>query len=101
MIISVINHTEGEIADEEVQCTIRAINRQIAEDFKPYWSFGAELRLEGRSGKRPSTKHLSDMRGDAVLYLWNKVNVDEALGYHDTNYAGIPFGFVFTHLAKE
>ena len=68
---------------------------QIAEDFKPYWSFGAELRLERRSGKRPSTQNLSDMRGDAVLYLWNKVNVQDALGYHDSNFAGIPFGFVF------
>jgi hypothetical protein len=101
MIISVINHTGGEIADEEVQRAIRAINRQIAEDFRPYWSFGAELRLEGRSGKRPSTQNLSDMRGDAILYLWNEVNVDDALGYHDANYAGIPFGFVFTELAKE
>ena len=101
MIISVINHTGGEILDEEVQCAIRAINRQVEEDFKPYWSFGARLRLEGRSGKKPSTENLSDMRGDAVLYLWNQVNVEEALGYHEANFAGIPYGFVFTHLAKD
>ena len=64
MIISVINLTRGEIADEEVQRAIRAINRQIAGDFAPYWSLGAELRLEGRSGGRPKKETPSDMRGD-------------------------------------
>ncbi|MFN7921549.1 MAG: hypothetical protein U0Q16_15715 [Bryobacteraceae bacterium] len=92
MIISVINHTNGQIADAELQRVIRAINRQIKEDFEPYWSLGATLRLEGRSGSRPKKNDIADMRGDAVLYLWDKVNVDDALGYHDTNNAGIPYG---------
>ncbi|HWC77945.1 MAG TPA: hypothetical protein VG778_10810, partial [Blastocatellia bacterium] len=71
------------------------------EDFKRYWSFGAELRLEGRTGKKPQLETLSDMRGDAVLYLWNNVDVEDALGYHDLNHRGIPFGVVFTQLAKD
>jgi hypothetical protein len=41
------------------------------------------------------------MRGDAVLYLWDEVDVDDALGYHDENHRGIPYCFVFTQLAKE
>lgn len=57
------------------------------------------LRLEGRSGKRPSKQNLADMRGDAVLYLWDAVAVDDALGYHDQNNRGIPYGFVFTELS--
>jgi hypothetical protein len=61
----------------------------------------ATLRLEGKSGKTPSAQSLSDMRGDAVLYLWDKVNVKDALGYHDRNNRGIPFGFVFTELSKQ
>lgn len=69
MIISVINHTNGQISDEQLQEALRAINRQITEDFEPYWSLGAELRLEGRSGTKPSKQNLADMRGDAVLYL--------------------------------
>ena len=101
MIISIINHTNGQIADDELQCAIRAINRQIAEDFRPYWSLGAELRLEGRSGRKPSAHNLADMRGDAVLYLWNDVDVADALGYHDKNDRGIPFGFVFTELSRQ
>jgi hypothetical protein len=101
MIISVINHTNGKISDEEVQRTLRAMNRQIKEDFEPYWSLGATLRLEGKSGKKPNGEELADMRGDAVLYLWDKVNVPNALGYHDRNHKGIPFGFVFTDLSVE
>ena len=50
MLISVINHTKGKVSDEEIQHALRAINRQIAEDFEPYWSMGATLRLEGMSG---------------------------------------------------
>jgi hypothetical protein len=101
MIISLINHTNGQISDEEVQTAIRAINRQIAEDFEPYWSLGATLRLEGKSGTKPKKQDIADLRGDAVLYLWDKTDVPGALGYHDTNNAGIPYGFVFTDLAAS
>ena len=100
MIISVINHAHASITDAEIQPVLRALNRQIEGDFAPYWSLGAQLRLEGRSGKQPSKQSLSDMRGDAVLYLWDKVDVDDALGYHEINHRGIPFGFVFTELSK-
>lgn len=101
MIISVINHTNGKLTDEQVQRTIRAINRQIKEDFEPYWSLGATLRLEGKAGATPKPQDPADMRGDAVLYLWDKTNIPNALGYHDRNHHGIPFGFVFTELSAS
>jgi hypothetical protein len=100
MIISVINLSK-KITDEELQGVIRAINRQISEEFAPYWSLGAKLRLEGNSSAKPEKLTLPDLRGDAVLYLWDKVDVEDALGYHDMNARGIPFGFVFTELAKK
>lgn len=98
---TVINHTNGQISDEELQAAIWAINRQIAKDFEPYWSLGAKLRLEGKSGKKPQKQSIADMRGDAVIYLWDKVDVEGALGYHDTNNRGIPYGFVFRELSKQ
>ena len=101
MIISVINHTNGRLSDEEVQTANRAINRQITEDFEPYWSLSARLRLEGRAGPQPNTLDLPDMRGDAVLYIWDKTDVPGALGYHDRNFAGIPFGFIFLDLIEK
>jgi hypothetical protein len=101
MIISIVNHTKGKVTDEELQTAIRAINRQIAEDFVPYWSMAATLRLEGRSATEPDSAQAADMRGDAVIYLWDEVDVDGALGYHFQNNRGIPFGFVFTSIAEE
>ena len=101
MIISVINHAFATVTDAKLQQVLRAVNRQIEGDYAPYWSLGATLRLEGRSGKQPSKQSLSDMRGDAVLYVWDSVDVDDALGYHDTNHRGIPYGFVFTELSRQ
>jgi hypothetical protein len=100
MLISVVNHTDGRLSDEQVQDGIRAVNRQIAHDFKPHWHMDAELRLEGAVGKDPDSDALPELRGDAIVYLWNEVDVEEALGYHEANAAGIPFGFVFTELTK-
>lgn len=100
MIISLINRSDI-ATDEEVQSVARAINRQIEGDFAPYWSFGARLRLEGAIGTAPDAAALADMRGDAVLYLWDQPDVADALGYHAANFAGIPYGFVFTKLSSQ
>ena len=75
MLISVVNHTDGKLSDEEVQEGIRAVNRQIAEDFNPNWSMGADLRLEGAIGKDPDDAKLPELRGDAIIYLWDEVDV--------------------------
>lgn len=101
MNISIINHTRGKLRDEDVLDVIRVLNRQVKEDFEPYWSMGATLRLEGMAGKRIRRQDPSDMRGDAIIYLRDRANVDDALGYHHRNNRGIPFGFVFTDLAEE
>jgi hypothetical protein len=101
MLISVVNHTSGKLSDEAVQEGIRAVNRQIAHDFKPYWHLSAELRLEGAIGSDPDAEELPELRGDAIIYLWDEVDVEDALGYHDLHARGIPFGFVFTELVKE
>jgi hypothetical protein len=101
MNISIINHSNGIISDEQLQQAIRAINRQIHDDFEPYWGMGATLRLEGRSGAKPETAALADMRGDAVIYLWDQADVPNALGYHFQNNSGVPFGFVFTEISES
>jgi len=101
MIISIINHTSGKLTDEAVQHAIRAINTQIAEDFEPYWSMGARLRLEGKAGTKPGPQTAADLRGDAIIYLWDQEDVGDALGYHEKTNRGLPYGFVFTELAAR
>jgi len=103
MIISVVNLSRT-VPDTELQRVIRAVNRQIQEDFMPSWSVGATLRLEGKAGDRvtqASKVALPELRGDAVLYVWDEIDVAGALGYHETNARGIPYGIVYTNLAKQ
>ena len=101
MGISIINYSNQQVSDEEVQTAIRSINRQIEGDFAPYWGLGAVLRLEGRSCPHPSKQNPMDMRGDAVIYLWDGKASKDALGYHDQNNRGIPYGFVYPALSAE
>ncbi len=99
MLISVINLSKR--PDSEVQSVIRAVNRQIREDFAPAWDMMATLRLEGHGGRAPSKLRIPDMRGDAVLYLWDKTDVEDALGYHSNNLRGIPYGIVSIELSES
>jgi hypothetical protein len=89
MIISVMNHSK--IPDAEVQAALRAINRQIAEDFEPYWDLGATLRLEAKG----RGANLAAKRRDAVIFLR-----DAAGGFHTHTLRGLPYGVVFTEIGK-
>jgi len=105
MIISVINLTAGAVTDAELHRVVRAVNRQIEQDFEPYWSFGAQLRIEGKTGrgkdKDKDKVNQADMRGDAILYLRGRTKMDDADGYHDKHFSGIPYGFVFLELSRK
>lgn len=98
MIISIINTTS--LHRQEVQDKLRAVNRQLQEDFRRYWHTDVQLRLEGWTGETLDPNRPLNMRGDAVIYLWGDDNTANALGYHDRTYRGVPFGFVFTHLSE-
>jgi thermitase len=97
MQISVVNQTGR--SEREVQAVLRVINRQIEQDFAPYWHRTGTLRLEGAVGRKPNPKNPQELRGDAILYLWDEIDQEEVLGYHDVSYRGIPFGVVFTKLS--
>jgi hypothetical protein len=100
MLISVVNFTKT-LKDEDVHKVLRAVNTQIALDFEPYWHISARLRLES-AGARLHRQAPSELRGDAILYLWDRhADVSDAVGYHYANHHGLPFGFVFAQIAKE
>jgi phospholipase C len=101
MIISVILQSKR-LVRANVLRVIRAINRQIQEDFEPYWSFGGQLRLEGMSDETTNATKAVDMRGDAVLYLVDDApSSEDALGFHEANFAGVPYGFVMLELCRK
>ena len=61
---------------------------------------GARLRLEGTVGAQPMPQS-PVMRRDAIIYLWDQIDVPGALGYHDANNRGIPYGFVLMELSAQ
>ena len=99
MLISIINNTN--IHRQDIQDVLRSVNRQLQEDFRKYWHTDVELRLEGWTGESPDPDFPLDLRGDAIIYLWDEEDIPGALGYHSVTRAGLPFGFVFTDLADE
>jgi hypothetical protein len=98
--LSVVNRTRT-ISDLELHRVVRAINRQIAEDFAPYWGFGGRLRVEGPAGSALDAEAARELRGDAVLYMLDSATSTEVLGYHARTLRGIPYGFVFLDLCAE
>lgn len=83
--------------DQEVQDAIRAVNRQIVEDFVPIWGQGRILRLHASSfdPADPDTFPEEPVQADSVIYLVDQPTLPGALGYHDMNARGLPYGFVF------
>lgn len=104
MQISVINLTSGAgaVPRAEAQRVVRAINRQLREDFCPYWHISGQLRLDPESGEPGDTVRRHEaLRGDAILYLMSSPQQVQALGYHHRHAEGVPFGFVFTEVSQQ
>lgn len=101
MIISVVNLTNGEISDPDLLAAVRAVNRQIAEDFVPYWSMPATLRVESTLIEQPDANVAALLRGDAVLYVTSETGKSDPEGFHDRNLRGVPYGVVYSQMSEE
>lgn len=94
--ISVINFVPN-LSDRLAQRAIRAVNRQVEEDFAPIWGTGRSLKLHASDFDPADPNTIADdpVKGDSVMYLVSESTVPGALGYHDLNGRGVPMGFVF------
>ena len=94
--IAVVNFSAN-LSDQTVQDVIRAVNRQIIEDFVPIWGNGRVMRLQASAFEPadPDTLTEEPVRADSVIYLVDQATLPGALGYHDMNTRGVPVGFVF------
>jgi len=101
-VISVINFSP-KLKDRDVQDAIRAVNRQIAEDFMSIWGTGRTLVLHASNvdPTDPTTLIDEPVRGAAVVYLLDESTLPGALGYHDLNARDLPVGFVFVLNAND
>jgi hypothetical protein len=93
--ISVVNFSA--LDDDEVQPAIRAVNRQIQEDFAPIWGAVWDLRLHGSSFDPNDIDSLVEetMQGEGVLYITDESHLAGAAGYHALNGREMAYGFVF------
>ncbi len=99
MLITVINDSDGLIDDNELLNHIRAVNRQIDHDFRPYWHLTGELRLGGKRGKLRPDNYL-DTRGDAIIFVQSarkpSEDIEEGIAaFHDKEERGVPVAYVF------
>ena len=96
--IAIINFSS--IEDHEVQRVIRAVNRQITEDFMPIWGSGYICKLHASPfvADVPDRIKNDPVQAEAVVFLVDQPSLPGALGYHDLNTAETPVGFVFTDL---
>lgn len=102
MQISVINLTTGPnaVSRAKVIQVVRAVNRQLEEDFFPYWHIRGQLRLDPEAGTPGDQRQRHDaLRGDGILYLMTSPEQTNLLGFHERHLDGIPFGFVFTEVS--
>ncbi len=83
MIIVVKNHSK--VPDTDVLAAIRAVNRQIVEDFSPYWDLTGTLRLADRKGQV--------LDADAIIRIY-----DHGHNFH-WNPNNIPTGHIFTEIS--
>ena len=85
MIVGVVNRSSLSALD--VKRAVSAVNQQVTRHFRPAWSIQGSVTL--------GTKN-----ADAVMYLQDEADVDDALGYHDQENSGKPCGFVFPSVSE-
>ena len=93
--IAIINFSS--LNDQEVQRAIRAVNRQVTEDFMPIWGAGRICKLHSSPWGPGDEDVLAEdpVPADSVIYLIDEGSIAWALGYHSINSLEIPVGFVF------
>lgn len=99
--IAVINFSS--VSDREAQRAIRAVNRQVIEDFMPIWGAGYVSKLHAsrfNPAADPDILEEGPVPAEAVLYLVDQPHLAGALGYHSINNSEVPVGFVFTDLGE-
>lgn len=84
--------------DADVQRAVRAVNRQVLEDFMPVWGAGYHSRLKSSAFDAAAGEEVADepVTADAAIYIVDQAHLAGAAGYHFKNGAEVPYGFVFT-----
>jgi hypothetical protein len=95
MRLAIVDQTQH-VTHTDVRRAVRAINRQLREDFFPIWHIKANCRVVA------SATSLETVRDEAVIFLRDSTRDQDYLGYHDRVVeTGLPYGFVFLDIAQQ
>lgn len=90
------------VPEREARIAIKAVNRQVMEDFLPIWGSGyyCKLHRRGVEGGRsqPEIIEAEPVDAAAAIFLVDRPHISAALGYCSLNAAELPVAFVFTDL---
>ena len=87
MLISVVNRSK-KLTDAALQAAVRAVNRQLEEDFYPHWQFGARLRVDS-AGRVPGAARQQDRPAHAAGPARRRRALHRRQG-HDGGHRGLP-----------
>lgn len=102
MKICIVN-TSTTIPKAEFSSVVKAIQKQVRNDFAPAWGMTATLKQVAAKSKGAQDPDLNV--ADVIIYVGelgdDPQTVDDALGYHSMNYKGVPYGFVFVDISAQ
>jgi len=98
--LAIINFSS--VPEREARTAIRAVNRQVMEDFVPIWGSGYYCKLHRRESgaeqSQPEIIEAEPVDAAAAIYLVDRRHISAALSYCALNTAELPVAFVFTDL---
>ena len=101
--LAIINVSD--VPEGDARRAIRAVNRQVVDDFLPIWGGGYYCRLHqhsdvirGGDALRPVIIEPEPISADAAIFLVDRAHISAALSYCSLNASALPVAFVFTDL---
>ena len=101
--LAIINFSD--VTEGEARRAIRAVNRQVADDFQPIWGGGYYCKLHRQpqpandgAARQPMMIEPDPIPADAAIFLVDRANINSALSYCSLNASALPVAFVFTDL---
>ncbi len=95
-VVSVINFSRA-LEWVEVHEALRALNRQVTDDFAPLWGSARAILPQPVSFDPDDPESLVEepVAGAGIVYLLDEAGLHSVLGFHDLNARHLPVGFVF------
>jgi hypothetical protein len=100
--LAIINFSD--VSEGDARRAIRAVNRQVTDDFMPIWGAGYYCKLH----RQPDARQVDDAQpvliepdpipAEAAIFLVDRARISAALSYCSLNASALPVAFVFTDL---